>query len=170
MQIDSAFNNTQITPAKVDDVTSNAFNKLDPNKTGSFDKATFEKVFNQISGGNPSTSALADSIFQSLDINGSGQVDKNEFANGVSSYMSNVQQGGSFTSTTQALFGAQTAGGVQSLLSGNSASPLTSSETPAGSSKNPVDILMQALDSSGQSTSAIQSTQDYLDNLNKQSA
>ena len=168
MQIGSAFNNTQITPAKVDDVTSQAFSKLDPSKTGSFDKATFEKMFNQISGGNSSTSALADNIFQSLDINGSGKVDKNEFANGVSSYMSNVQQGGSFTSTTQALFGAQTAGTVQPLLSSSSVNPIASSEATGSSSKNPVDILMQALDSSGQSTSAIQSTQDYLDNLNKQ--
>ena len=58
MQIGSAFNNTQITPAKVDDVTSQAFSKLDPSKTGSFDKATFEKMFNQISGGNSSTSKV----------------------------------------------------------------------------------------------------------------
>jgi hypothetical protein len=82
--------------------------------------------------------------------------------------MNNVQQGGSFTSTTQALFGAQTAGGVQPLSSSSSANPIASSEATTSSSKNPVDILMQALDSSGQSTSAIQSTQDYLDNLNKQ--
>ena len=162
MQIGSAANASQMYSPQVNNITNRAFSKLDPNNTGSFDKASFEKMFNQVSGGNPASTAIADKIFQKLDVNGTGQIDKAEFANDVSSFMNKIHQGGGL----QSLLGGSAVGGLQSLMGGSTSS--SDSSTDGSASNNPIDMLMQALDSNNQATTNIQSTQDYLNSMQKQ--
>lgn len=65
MQVNSAANTSKMYSTQVDGITNRAFNKLDPSNKGSFDKASFEKLFNQVSGGNQASTAIADKIFRS---------------------------------------------------------------------------------------------------------
>ena len=144
---------------QVDSTTNRAFNKLDPSNKGSFDKASFEKMLSQVSGGNPASAAIADKIFQKLDVSGTGEIDKTEFANGVSSILEKIHQGGGL----QASFGGGAVSGLQALM-GASTSGQDSSDDRS-TSDNPIDMLMQALDSNKQEKSKTQSTQDYLKNM-----
>jgi hypothetical protein len=162
MQVNSAANTSQMYSTQVDSITNRAFSKLDPSNKGSFDKASFEKLFSQMSGGNPASTAIADKIFQKLDANGTGQVDKAEFANDVSSFMNKIHQGGGL----QSLLGGSAVGGLQSLMGGGTSSSDSSSD--GSTSTNPIDMFMQALDSNNPATSNIQSTQDYLNTMQKQ--
>ena len=94
MQINSSANSTQIALPKVNKLTDRVFNKLDPSNTGSFNKASFEKMFNQVSGGNSASTAIADKIFSKLDVSGNGEIDKSEFANEVNSFMDKIKHSG----------------------------------------------------------------------------
>ena len=66
----------------------------------------------------------------------------------------------------QSILGGSDAGGLQSLI-GTSTSSSDSSNSRS-SSNNPIDLFMKAIDSNNQESSTIQSTQDYLNNLQKQ--
>ena len=162
MQIGSSANSTQMDLPKVNKLTDRVFNKLDPSNTGSFNKASFEKMFTQVSGGNSASTAIADKIFSKLDVSGNGEIDKSEFANEVNSFMDKIKQSGGL----QSILGGGAAGGLQSLM-GTSTSSSDSSNSRS-SSNNPIDLFMKAIDSNNQESSTIQSTQDYLNNLQKQ--
>ena len=162
MQINSSANSSQIALPKVNKLTDRVFNKLDPSNTGSFNKASFEKMITQGSGGNSASTAIADKIFSKLDVNGNGEIDKSEFANEVNSFMDKIKQSGGL----QSILGGSDAGGLQSLI-GTSTSSSDSSNSRS-SSNNPIDLFMKAIDSNNQESSTIQSTQDYLNNLQKQ--
>ena len=162
MQIGSSANSTQMDLPKVNKLTDRVFNKLDPSNTGSFNKASFEKMFNQVSGGNSASTAIADKIFSKLDVSGNGEIDKSEFANEVNSFMDKIKHSGGL----QSILGGGAAGGLQSLMgTSTSSSDSSNSRSP---SNNPIDLFMKAIDSNNQESSTIQSTQDYLNNLQKQ--
>ena len=158
MQINSSANSSQIALPKVNKLTDRVFNKLDPSNTGSFNKASFEKMITQGSGGNSASTAIADKIFSKLDASGNGEIDKSEF----DSFMDKIKQSGGL----QSILGGGAAGGLQSLM-GTSTSSSDSSNSRS-SSNNPIDLFMKAIDSNNQESSTIQSTQDYLNNLQKQ--
>ena len=162
MQIGSSANSTQIDLPKVNKLTDRVFNKLDPSNTGSFNKASFEKMFTQVSGGNLASTAIADKIFSKLDVSGNGEIDKSEFANEVNSFMDKIKHSGGL----QSILGGGAAGGLQSLM-GTSTSSSDSSNSRS-SSNNPIDLFMKAINSNNQESSTIQSTQDYLNNLQQQ--
>lgn len=162
MQIGSSASSNQMELPKVNKLTDRVFNKLDPSNTGTFNKASFEKMFNQVSGGNSASTAIADKIFSKLDVSGNGEIDKSEFANEVNSFMDKIKQGGSL----QSILGGGDAGGLQSLMARSTSS--SDSSDSRSSSNNPIDLFMKAIDSNNQESSTIQSTQDYLNNLQKQ--
>jgi hypothetical protein len=162
MQIGSSANSTQMDLPKVNKLTDRVFNKLDPSNTGSFNKASFEKMFNQVSGGNSASTAIADKIFSKLDVSGNGEIDKSEFANEVNSFMDKIKHSGGL----QSILGGGAAGGLQSLMGTSTSS--SDSSTSRSSSNNPIDLFMKAIDSNNQESSTIQSTQDYLNNLQNQ--
>lgn len=159
MQISTEVSASKINLTQVEGITNRAFSKLDPANKGSFNKASFEKMLSQFSGGNPATTAIADKIFQKLDSNGSGQIDKSEFTNGVGSLMDKIQQG----SGLQASFGGGAIGGLQA-LTGASTTAQNSSGDKSGKT-DPIDMFLQALDSDKQEKSKTQSTQDYLKSI-----
>ena len=167
MQINSSANSSQISLPKVNKPTDRVFNKLDPSNTGSFNKASFEKMITQGSGGNSASTAIADKIFSKLDASGNGEIDKSEF----DSFMDKIKQNGGL----QPHFGGDTASVLQSLMAGRSSSSDSSDNSDSSersnsesSSNSPIDLLMAAIDSNNQASSTIQSTQDYLNKLQKQ--
>ena len=160
MQINSSANSSQIALPKVNKLTDRVFNKLDPSNTGSFNKASFEKMFSQVSGGNSASTAIADKIFSKLDASGNGEIDKSEF----DSFMDKIKQNGGL----QPHFSGDAASVLQSLMAGRSSSSDSSERSNSESSSNsPIDLLMAAIDSNNQASSTIQSTQDYLSNFQK---
>ena len=64
MQINSSANSSQIALPKVNKLTDRVFNKLDPSNTGSFNKASFEKMITQGSGGNSASKWRSSTPFQ----------------------------------------------------------------------------------------------------------
>ena len=166
MQINSSANSSQIALPKVNKLTDRVFNKLDPSNTGSFNKASFEKMITQGSGGNSASTAIADKIFSKLDASGNGEIDKSEF----DSFMDKIKQNGGL----QPHFSGDAASVLQSLMAGRSSSSDSSDNSDSSersnsesSSNNPIDLLMAAIDSNNQASSTIQSTQDYLSNFQK---
>ena len=166
MQIGSSANSTQMYLPKVKKLTDRVFNKLDPSNTGSFNMASFEKMFNQVSGGNSASTAIADKIFSKLDASGNGEIDKSEF----DSFMDKIKQNGGL----QPHFSGDAASVLQSLMAGRSSSSDNSDNSDSSersnsesSSNSPIDLLMAAIDSNNQASSTIQSTQDYLSNFQK---
>ena len=164
MQINSSANSSQIALPKVNKLTDRVFNKLDPSNTGSFNKASFEKMITQGSSGNSASTAIADKIFSKLDASGNGEIDKSEF----DSFMDKIKQNGGL----QPHFGGDTASVLQSLMAGRSSSSDNSDSSERSnsesSSNNPIDLLFAAIDSNNQASSTIQSTQDYLNNFHKE--
>ena len=144
-------------------VQGGLFNKLDPSNTGSFNKASFEKMFNQVSGGNSASTAIADKIFSKLDVSGNREIDKSEF----DSFMDKIKQNGGL----QPHFSGDAASVLRSLMAGRASSSDSSdssdSSNSESSSNSPIDLLMAAIDSNNQASSTIQSTQDYLSNFQK---
>ena len=163
MQINSSANSSQIALPKVNKLTDRVFNKLDPSNTGSFNKASFEKMITQGSGGNSASTAIADKIFSKLDASGNGEIDKSEF----DSFMDKIKQNGGL----QPHFGGDAASVLRSLMAGRASSSDSSdssdSSNSESSSNSPIDLLMAAIDSNNQASSTIQSTQDYLSNFQK---
>ena len=163
MQINSSANSSQIALPKVNKLTDRVFNKLDPSNTGSFNKASFEKMITQGSGGNSASTAIADKIFSKLDASGNGEIDKSEF----DSFMDKIKQNGGL----QPHFSGDAASVLQSLMAGRSSSSDSSDSSEISnsesSSNSPIDLLMAAIDSNNQASSTIQSTQDYLSNFQK---
>ena len=163
MQINSSANSSQIALPKVNKLTDRVFNKLDPSNTGSFNKASFEKMITQGSGGNSASTAIADKIFSKLDASGNGEIDKSEF----DSFMDKIKQNGGL----QTHFSGDAASVLQSLMAGRSSSSDSSDSSEISnsesSSNSPIDLLMAAIDSNNQASSTIQSTQDYLSNFQK---
>ena len=166
MQINSSANSSQISLSKVNKPTDRVFNKLDPSNTGSFNKASFEKMITQGSGGNSASTAIADKIFSKLDASGNGEIDKSEF----DSFMDKIKQNGGL----QPHFSGDAASVLQSLMAGRSSSSDSSDNSDSSersnsesSSNSPIDLLMAAIDSNNQASSKIQSTQDYLSNFQK---
>jgi hypothetical protein len=163
MQINSSANSSQIALPKVNKLTDRVFNKLDPSNTGSFNKASFEKMITQGSGGNSASTAIADKIFSKLDVSGNGEIDKSEF----DSLMDKIKQNGGL----QPHFSGDAASVLRSLMAGRASSSDSSgnseSSNSESSSNNPIDLLMAAIDSNNQASSTIQSTQDYLSNFQK---
>ena len=163
MQINSSANSSQIALPKVNKLTDRVFNKLDPSNTGSFNKASFEKMITQRSGGNSASTAIADKIFSKLDASGNGEIDKSEF----DSFMDKIKQNGGL----QPHFSGDAASVLQSLMAGRSSSSDSSDSSEISnsesSSNSPIDLLMAAIDSNNQASSTIQSTQDYLSNFQK---
>ncbi len=166
MQINSSSNSSQISLPKVNKPTDRVFNKLDPSNTGSFNKASFEKMITQRSGGNSASTAIADKIFSKLDASGNGEIDKSEF----DSFMDKIKQNGGL----QPHFSGDAASVLQSLMAGRSSSSDSSDNSDSSersnsesSSNSPIDLLMAAIDSNNQASSTIQSTQDYLSNFQK---
>ena len=163
MQINSSANSYQIALPKVNKLTDRVFNKLDPSNTGSFNKASFEKMITQRSGGNSASTAIADKIFSKLDASGNGEIDKSEF----DSFMDKIKQNGGL----QPHFSGDAASVLQSLMAGRSSSSDSSDSSEISnsesSSNSPIDLLMAAIDSNNQASSTIQSTQDYLSNFQK---
>ena len=160
MQINSSANSSQIALPKINKPTDRVFNKLDPSNTGSFNKASFEKMITQGSGGNSASTAIADKIFSKLDASGNGEIDKSEF----DSFMDKIKQNGGL----QSHFSGDAASVLQSLMAGRSSSSSSDSSDSASSSNNPIDLLFAAIDSINQAPSMIQSTQDYLSNFQKE--
>ena len=164
MQINSSANSTQIALPKVNKLTDRVFNKLDPSNTGSFNKASFEKMITQGSGGNSASTAIADKIFSKLDVSGNGEIDKSEF----DSFMDKIKQNGGL----QTHFSGDAASVLRSLMAGRASSSDSSdssdSSNSESSSNNPIDLLFAAIDSNNQASSMIQSTQDYLNNFQKE--
>ena len=163
MQINSSANSSQIALPKVNKLTDRVFNKLDPSNTGSFNKASFEKMITQGSGGNSASTAIADKIFSKLDASGNGEIDKSEF----DSFMDKIKQNGGL----QPHFSGDAASVLRSLMAGRASSSDSSdssdSSNSESSSNSPIDLLMAAIDSNNQASSTIQSTQDYLSNFQK---
>jgi len=164
MQINSSANSSQIALPKVNKLTDRVFNKLDPSNTGSFNKASFEKMITQGSGGNSASTAIADKIFSKLDASGNGEIDKSEF----DSFMDKIKQNGGL----QTHFSGDAASVLRSLMAGRASSSDSSdssdSSNSESSSNNPIDLLFAAIDSINQAPSMIQSTQDYLNNFQKE--
>ena len=161
MQINSSANSSQIALPKVNKPTDRVFNKLDPSNTGSFNKASFEKMITQGSGGNSASTAIADKIFSKLDASGNGEIDKSEF----DSFMDKIKQNGGL----QTHFSGDAASVLRSLMAGRaSSSDSSDSSNSESSSNNPIDLLFAAIDSNNQASSMIQSTQDYLNNFQKE--
>ena len=158
MQINSSANSSQISLPKVNKPTDRVFNKLDPSNTGSFNKASFEKMITQGSGGNSASTAIADKIFSKLDASGNGEIDKSEF----DSFMDKIKQNGGL----QTHFSGDAASVLRSLMAGRASS--SDSSNSESSSNNPIDLLFAAIDSNNQASSMIQSTQDYLNNFQKE--
>ena len=163
MQINSSANSSQIALPKVNKLTDRVFNKLDPSNTGSFNKASFEKMITQGSGGNSASTAIADKIFSKLDVSGNREIDKSEF----DSFMDKIKQNGGL----QPHFSGDAASVLRSLMAGRASSSDSSdssdSSNSESSSNSPIDLLMAAIDSNNQASSTIQSTQDYLSNFQK---
>lgn len=71
---------------------TNLFNQIDTSGSGTISKAQFEQAFQNLNPPGPFKQAGADTVWQALDPNGSGQVSKQDFITNMKKMMVEFRQ------------------------------------------------------------------------------